>query len=95
MADAPTDAAPTPTDAPAADPPAPADPPAASPAAPAPSDPPPGDWRASITDPDALKFAEDSTDVGHLANRAVEMRNKLSTAIQIPGKDASDEDHAA
>ncbi len=54
-----------------------------------------GDWRASITDPEGQKFAESSTDVGHLVGRALEMRKQLSTAIQIPGEDASDDDRGA
>ena len=53
------------------------------------------DWRAPITDPDAQKFAKSSTDLNHLVGRALEMRKQLSTAIQIPGKDASDDDVAA
>ncbi len=53
------------------------------------------DWRESITDDDAKKFAESSTDINHLVKRAMDMRTKLSTAIVIPGKDASDDDVVA
>ena len=50
------------------------------------------DWRAGITNEDARKFADSSTDVNHLAERALEMRQKLATAIIRPGKDAKDEE---
>jgi hypothetical protein len=50
------------------------------------------DWREAITDDDSKKFAESSTDINHLVKRAVDMRQKLSNAIVVPGKDASDED---
>lgn len=52
-------------------------------------------WRDGITDPEARKLADDSTDLTHLAKRALEMRQKLSTSIVIPGKDAAEEDVAA
>ena len=54
-----------------------------------------GDWRASLKDEDAKKFAESSPDVEHLTKRALDMRTKLSTAIVKPGKDAKPEELAA
>jgi hypothetical protein len=53
------------------------------------------DWRAAIKDPDARKLAESSTDIDHLAKRALDMRKKLSAAIVKPGEDAPPEDVAA
>lgn len=53
------------------------------------------DWRAAIKDPEAKKFAESSTDIEHLTKRAMEMRQKLSSAIIKPGKDAKPEEVAA
>jgi len=92
MPDDPTPApAPTPSPEPA---PTPAPDPAPAPApepAPAPA---PTDWRASFKNADAKKFAESSTDPEHLAMRALEMRQKLATAIVLPGKDAKPEDVA-
>ena len=52
------------------------------------------DWRAPITDADARKLAESSTDLNHFAKRTLEMRQKLSVAIIPPGKDAKPEDVA-
>lgn len=49
-------------------------------------------WRDSITDEDGKKFAESSTDLNHLVGRAMDMRQKLSTAISKPGYDASEDD---
>ena len=54
----------------------------------------PADWRVAITNDDARKFAESSTDVNHLAERALDMRAKLSNAVIKPGENASDEDRA-
>lgn len=53
------------------------------------------DWRAGITNPEARKLAEDSADINHLAERALNMRQKLSGAIMKPGKDAKPEEVAA
>ena len=50
------------------------------------------DWREAITEEDSKKFAESSTDINHLVKRAMDMRQKLSNAIVMPGKDASDDD---
>jgi len=52
------------------------------------------DWRESITDGDAKKFAESSTDINHLVKRAMDMRKTLSNAIVKPGKDATPEETA-
>ena len=52
------------------------------------------DWREGIKDAKAREFADSSTDVNHLVQRALDMRQKLSNAVVIPGKDASDEDRA-
>jgi hypothetical protein len=92
-ADAPDPApSPTPDPAPA---PAPSPDPAPTPdPAPAPG-PAPTDWRAGITNPDARKMADDSTDINHLAERALTMRQKLANAIIPPGKDAKPEEIAA
>lgn len=94
MADEPTPApaptpestpAPAPTPAPEMTPsPTPAPTPALTPAA----------WREGITDPEAKKLAETSTDLNHFAKRTLEMRQKLSTAVVIPGKDAKPEEVA-
>ena len=53
------------------------------------------DWRAAIKDEAARKFAEDSPDLEHLAKRAFDMRQKISSAIVKPGKDAKPEEIAA
>lgn len=53
------------------------------------------DWRAGITDEAAKKFAETSTDITSLAKRGLEMREKLSKSVIMPGKDASAEEVAA
>lgn len=92
------DAAPTPTPSPTSTPaPSPAPAPSAGPTptpapgpspTPEPTPAPSADWRAAITDEDGKKFAQDSTDINHLAKRAVDMRQKLSGAIVRPGKDA-------
>jgi len=53
------------------------------------------DWRSLVTDPDALKEAERTTDINSAFKRISELRGKLSKAIVPPGKDASEEDVAA
>ncbi len=53
------------------------------------------DWRAQITSDDHRRFAETSPDLDHLVGRALEMRQKLSTAIVRPGKDARPEEIAS
>lgn len=55
----------------------------------------PGDWRTSITDESAQKFAEKSPDLNHLVSRALDMQGKLSQAIVRPGQDATEEQIAA
>lgn len=50
------------------------------------------DWRASLTDEEAKKFAERSPDLNHLIKRAKEANDRLSKAIIPPGKDAKPED---
>ncbi len=52
-------------------------------------------WRDSITDDDAKKFAESSTDINHLAKRGAELRAKLGKAVVLPGKDAPEEEVTA
>lgn len=82
---------------PPADPPAtpPADPPATPPADP-PADPPPTvDWRAGITDTSHQEFARRFTSPADLAKTAFEFRQKLSTALVVPGEDATDEQKAS
>ncbi|MHC4357043.1 MAG: hypothetical protein ACYS0H_30465, partial [Planctomycetota bacterium] len=54
-----------------------------------------GDWRESIKDDAAKKFAEDSSDLNHLVTRALDMRQKLAKAVIVPGKNAKDEEIAA
>jgi len=49
------------------------------------------DWRESIKDDDAKKFAESSTDINHMVKRAMDLRKQVSSAIIKPGKDASDD----
>jgi hypothetical protein len=53
------------------------------------------DWREQIKDEDAKKFAESSTDVNHLVQRALDMRKTLSNAVVKPGEDATEEQIAA
>ncbi len=53
------------------------------------------DWREAITEEDSKKFAESSTDINHLVKRAMDMRQKLSTAIVKPGANATDDDVVA
>jgi len=55
----------------------------------------PADWRLEIKNEEARKFAESSTDIDHLATRALEMRQKLSNAVVRPGENASEEEIAA
>ena len=52
------------------------------------------DWRDGITSEEGRKFAEGSTDLNHLAERAAKQRVALSNAITKPGKDATEEDIA-
>jgi len=53
------------------------------------------DWRSSIEDSKARKHAEQFASPADAAKSAYDMRAKLSNAVNIPGKDASDEDRAA
>lgn len=55
---------------------------------------PPDNWREGLND-DAKKFAETSPDVNHLVGRALDFQKKLSSAVVIPGKNASEEEVAA
>jgi|GEM_PF-1988207 len=52
-------------------------------------------WRDSITDPDLRKQAERFGSQEDAIRAVVDMRKKLSTAIVLPGKDASEDDIAA
>jgi hypothetical protein len=52
-------------------------------------------WRDQITDAEARKLAETSTDLNHFAGRMLDMRRQLSKAIIPPGKDATPEEVAA
>lgn len=52
------------------------------------------DWRELITSDEGRKYAENSPDLNHLVQRALDTRRQLSTAVRVPGKDASDEDIA-
>lgn len=103
---APTPAPATPAPPPSAEhapAPAPAAPAAKADPAPAPAEPkaapappsPDADWRTGITDEDARKEADKSTDINALARRVVDQRKQLSSAIVRPGKDAKPEDVAA
>lgn len=53
------------------------------------------DWRTLITDPDAKKEAERTTDLDAVFKRVVGLRKELSSSIKVPGKDAEDEEVAA
>jgi len=53
------------------------------------------DWRASIEDAKLRDHAGRFTSVGDLAKAHLDLRQKLSTAIVPPGKDATPEDVAA
>jgi len=52
----------------------------------------PAAWRLEIKSDEAREFAESSTDIDHLANRALDMRKKLAGAIFKPGETATEED---
>lgn len=73
---------------PSGDPPAPATPPG--------GDPPPAaaDWRASITDPDAVEFAKRVASPADAVKIALDLRKANSAMIKVPGKDATPEDRA-
>ncbi len=63
---------------------------------PEPQEPPANDdWRASIDDEGARKHAETFASPADAAKSAFSLRQKMSNAINIPGKDATDEDRAA
>jgi len=89
----------TPTDTPAPEPsPAPSPEPSPDPS-PAPSpeptpepSPAPTNWRDNIEDAALKDFASKFTNEADLAKTAFEFRQKLSTAITLPGKNASEED---
>lgn len=68
--------------------PAPNDPPPVDP----PSDPAPEDWRAGIEDKKLREFADRFTSPADAAKVAFEFRQKLSNAVSIPGKNASEDD---
>ena len=53
------------------------------------------DWRDGIADADLRKFADSYTSPADLAKAALGLRQKLSKAVTVPGKGASEEDHAA
>lgn len=50
------------------------------------------DWRSGITDEKLRSFSERFTSPVDAAKAALEFRQKLSNAISIPGKDASEDD---
>ena len=54
----------------------------------------PADWRASITDPKVKEFSAKFTSPADAAAAALQFRQKLSNAINIPGKDATPEERA-
>lgn len=51
-----------------------------------------GDWRSTIEDEKARRFADRFTSPADAAKAAFNFRQKLSNAIAIPGKGASEED---
>ncbi len=52
------------------------------------------DWREAIQDEEARKFADSSTDPTDFAKRGLEMRQKLTKALVVPGKNASEDEVA-
>lgn len=82
---------------PAAPPVAPAagDPPVTPPVTPPAGDPPASvDWRASITDPDAVEFAKRIASPADAVKVALDLRKLNGTMIKVPGKDATAEEKA-
>lgn len=53
------------------------------------------DWREGISDEKARKFADQFNSPSEMAAAALGYRQKVSAAIVVPGKDATDEDKAA
>ena len=54
-----------------------------------------GDWRASIGDEKLRKHAERFTSAEEMAKAHMDLRNRLSKAVNPPGEDASDEEVTA
>ncbi len=52
------------------------------------------DWRASITDPDAVEFAKRVASPADAVKIALDLRKANSAMIKVPGKDATPEDRA-
>ena len=52
------------------------------------------DWRGGIEDTKVREFADRFTTPADMAKSALDLRQKLSKAITVPGEDASDEDRA-
>ena len=52
------------------------------------------DWRASVTKGDLSTQAERYTSIDALVQSTIDMRRKMSTSVNIPGKDSSDQDRA-
>lgn len=50
------------------------------------------DWRSSITDPELGKFIKNFNTPEDMAKSALQFRKKLSSAISVPGSNASEED---
>ena len=55
----------------------------------------PKDWREGITDSEAKKIAERYQSLDELAKAQLELRQKLSKAVFVPGEKATDEEKAA
>ncbi len=53
------------------------------------------DWRDGLASDAAKEYAERFTDVSKLVDGAIDMRKQLSTAIVLPGKDATPEELVA
>ena len=52
------------------------------------------DWRAGIADERLRRYADTYASPADLAKAALDLRQKLSNAVTVPGKGASEEEHA-
>jgi hypothetical protein len=71
-----------------------AEPPAADPAK-IKTESPPTDWRDAIEDEEQRKFADRFTTAADMAKAGIDFRKQLSSAVVVPGENATEEDVAA
>jgi len=55
----------------------------------------PANWRDAVTDPEQRKVAERFATPGDAIKSVMDLRKRESSAIRLPGEDASDEDRAS